>query len=146
MIATPMSLITLLCTIALGWNQERLARNAEEISALGKTLYERLATLGEHFIKLGRSLDGAVDAYNKSVATIETRVLATARQFRNLGATQGDKEIPEIAPLDHTTRMLQKEELLPSGAAARLAAEEAPHRQAERGCLNPTICDVPVCG
>jgi DNA recombination protein RmuC len=124
MIATPMSLITLLRTIALGWNQERLARNAEEISALGKTLYERLATLGEHFIKLGRSLDGAVDAYNKSVATIETRVLTTARQFRDLGAVQGDKEIPEIAPLDHTTRMLQKEELLPSGAAARLAAEE----------------------
>jgi DNA recombination protein RmuC len=124
MIATPMSLITLLRTIALGWNQERLARNAEEISALGKTLYERLATLGEHFIKLGRSLDGAVDAYNKSVGAIETRVLTTARQFRDLGAAQGDKEIPDLTPLDHTTRMLQKEELLPSGAAARLAAEE----------------------
>jgi DNA recombination protein RmuC len=124
MIATPMSLITLLRAIAIGWSQERIARNAEEISELGRSLYDRLATLGEHLIKLGRSLDGAVDAYNKSVGTIETRVLSTARQFRDLGAAQGDKEIPEVPPLEHKTRMLQKEELLPSGAAARLAAEE----------------------
>jgi DNA recombination protein RmuC len=124
LIATPMSLITLLRAIAIGWSQERIAKNAEEISELGRSLYDRLATLGEHLIKLGRSLDAAVDAYNKSVGTIETRVLSTARQFRDLGAAQGDKEIPEIPPLEHKTRMLQKEELLPSAAAARLAAEE----------------------
>jgi DNA recombination protein RmuC len=124
MIATPMSLITLLRAIALGWRQERLARNAEEISTLGKTLYDRLSTLGDHLIKLGRSLDGAVEAYNKSIGTIERNVLAGARRFRDLGAASGDQEIPEIAPLDVKARMLQKEELLPSSAAARLAAEE----------------------
>jgi DNA recombination protein RmuC len=124
MIATPMSLITLLRAIALGWRQERLARNADEISALGKSLYERLSTLGDHLIKLGRNLDKAVESYNSSIGTIERNVLSTARKFRDLGAANGDQEIPEIAPLEHTTRMVQKEELLPSAAAARLAAEE----------------------
>ena len=123
-IATPMSLIALLRAIALGWRQERLARNAEQISALGKTLYERLSTLGDHLIKLGRNLDKSVESYNASIGAIERNVLSTARKFRDLGAANGDLEVPEIAPLEHTTRMLQKEELLPSAAAARLAAEE----------------------
>jgi DNA recombination protein RmuC len=123
-IATPMSLIALLRAIALGWRQERLARNADEISALGKVLYERLSTLGDHLIKLGRNLDKSVESYNASIGAIERNVLSTARKFRDLGAANGDQEIPEIAPLEHTTRMLQKEELLPSAAAARLAAEE----------------------
>ncbi len=123
-IATPMSLIALLRAIALGWRQERLARNAEQISALGKTLYERLSTLGDHLIKLGRNLDKSVESYNASIGAIERNVLSTARKFRDLGAANGDQEVPEIAPLEHTTRMLQKEELLPSAAAARLAAEE----------------------
>ncbi|HEV3416686.1 MAG TPA: DNA recombination protein RmuC [Pirellulales bacterium] len=126
MIATPMSLITLLRAIALGWRQERLARNAEEISTLGKVLYDRLSTLGDHLIKLGRSLDGAVRAYNESVGTLETRVLASARKFRDLGAASGDKEIPDMLQLDHTTRKLQRVELLPpsESAAAILAIED----------------------
>jgi DNA recombination protein RmuC len=124
MIATPSSLIALLRTIALGWRQQKLARNAEEICALGKTLHDRLSTLGEHLIKLGRSLGVAVNAYNDSIGTLENRVLSSARKFRDLGAAAGDREIAEIPPIDHTTRPLSREELLPSSPIARLAAEE----------------------
>ncbi|HKD36689.1 MAG TPA: DNA recombination protein RmuC [Pirellulales bacterium] len=124
MIATPMSLITLLRTIHVGWRQERLAREAETIGALGKNLYHRLTTLGEHLLKLGRTLKNSVEAYNDAIGAIEQNVLSAARKFRDLGAIQSDKEIPELAPLENMARMIQKEELLPSGAAARLAAEE----------------------
>jgi DNA recombination protein RmuC len=123
-IATPSSLIALLRTIALGWRQEKLARNAEEISSLGKELYERLATLGCHFGKLGDRLDKAVDAYNASIGTLESRVLPSARKFRDLGVANGDQEIAELAPVERKARPVDREELLPSAAAARLAAEE----------------------
>ena len=125
MIATPMSLITMLRAISLGWRQERLARNAEEISDLGKLLYERLSTLGDHLLKLGRSFV-PVNAYNDSVGAIENRVLASARKFRDLGAANGEKEIPEMVPLDIDVSC--KENLLPvvESTAARLAAAEGP--------------------
>ena len=123
-IATPSSLIALLRTIALGWRQEKLARNAEQISSLGKELYERLATLGIHFGKLGDRLDKAVEAYNASIGTLESRVLASARKFRDLGAANGEQEIAELAPIERKSRPVDREELLPSAAAARLAAEE----------------------
>ncbi len=124
MIATPSSLIALLRTIALGWRQEKLARNAEEISCLGKELYERLASLGGHFGRLGERLDKAVEAYNASIGTLQSRVLVSARKFRDLGAANGDEEIAELAPIEHKTRPVDREELLESGAVARRIALE----------------------
>ncbi len=126
MIATPLSLITLLRAVSVGWRQEAIARNAQEISELGKTLYKRLSTLGEHLMKLGRSLESSVDAYNKVVGNVETQVLSAARRFHDLKATSGAGEIDELTPVDLSPRKLQKIELLPSAerTASELARQE----------------------
>ncbi len=110
-LATPTTLIALLKAVAYGWRQEQVSRSAREISALGKELYERLSVLADHFMKMGKNLNQTTDAYNKAVGTLETRVLVTARKFRELGADSG-KDMPEPVPIETTTRAIQSEELL----------------------------------
>ena len=110
-IATPTTLIALLRAVAYGWRQEKLAENAKEIGDLGKDLYKRLANMGDHLAKLGKSLAGATDAYNKAVGSLETRVLITARKFKDLGTTGVDDEIDELPPVEVTPRLLQAPEL-----------------------------------
>lgn len=110
-IATPTTLIALLRAVAYGWRQERLAQNAKEISDLGRELYRRLASMGAHLAKLGKSLDGATEAYNKAVASLESRVLVTARRFKDLGATGVENAIEELSPVEVAPRMLQAPEL-----------------------------------
>jgi DNA recombination protein RmuC len=104
-LATPVSLIPLMLTIAYGWKQERLQENAQKISELGKSLYDRLCTLAGHFNELGTSLGRSVEAYNKAVGSLENRVLVAARRFRDWGvSTQG--ELTESSPLDVEPRKL----------------------------------------
>ena len=103
--ASPTTLIALLKAIAFGWNQEKLARNAKEISSLGKELHDRLRSLGTHFEAVGRGLDKAVESYNKAVGSLETRVMVSARKFSELGAPVTD-ELPAINIIDTTTRNL----------------------------------------
>jgi DNA recombination protein RmuC len=91
---------------AYGWRQERIADNAQEISNLGKELYERTRVLASHFLKLRKGLESSVDAFNKAVGSLESRVLVTARKFQELGAYAGD-DIDALEALDHFPRMLQ---------------------------------------
>ncbi len=104
-IATPTTLIGLLRAIAFGWRQEQIAENAERICELGRLLYDRIRTLGEHFDDVGRSLARTTAAFNKAVGSMESRVLPAARRFRELGAATGD-DIPLLEALDQQPREL----------------------------------------
>ena len=108
-LATPTTLITLLRAVAYGWRQEALTENALKISQLGKTLYERLVKLAAYFAELGRQLDKSVHSYNEAVGSLESRVLVTARRFKELGISSKD-DIPELAPLEKNARSLQSPE------------------------------------
>ena len=109
--ATPLTLVALLRAVAYGWTQERLADNARKISDLGKELYGRVATLTQHFRALGQSLGKSVRAYNDAVASLEGRVLSSARKFKELGATP-QNEILELEPIERSAREIQAPELL----------------------------------
>jgi DNA recombination protein RmuC len=103
--ASPTTLIALLKAVAYGWNQEKLARNAQEISALGKELHDRLRLLGAHIENVGKGLDRAVESYNKAVGSLESRVMVSARKFVELGSPVTE-EIAELNPIETTTRNL----------------------------------------
>jgi DNA recombination protein RmuC len=94
--ASPTTLITLLRTVAFGWRQERLAESAAEISALGQDLHDRLRVFSGHLADCGKGLERAVAAYNGAIGSFESRVMVSARRFRELGAgTGGEVELLE---------------------------------------------------
>lgn len=111
-LATPTTLIALLRAISYGWRQETLTREAQQISALGKDLYNRVRIMAGYFTAMRKSLDGTVLAYNRAVSSLEARVLPAARRFKDLGAVGGD-DIPQLEAVDQQPRALQAGELLP---------------------------------
>ena len=118
LIATPTTLVALLKAVAFGWRQDSIAQNAQEISDLGRELYDRIRTLGEHFADVGDHLGKSVQAYNRAVGSLEKRVLPQARRFQTLGAA-GSRELGvldaiEIAPVPLTAAELRV--VLPAGA------------------------------
>ena len=113
LIATPTTLIGLLRTVAYGWRQETIAESAKEVSDLGRELYKRLATLTEHFSKVGDRLQSAVKAYNESVGSFERSVLPGARRLKDHGISSSS-ELAELKEIDLVPRTVKTPEL-PAG-------------------------------
>jgi DNA recombination protein RmuC len=106
-IASPASLMALLKAAAYGWRQESIAENAREISVLGQELHTRLGVMVEHLARLGKTLGTAQESYNSAIASFESRVLVSARKFKDLGAASQQAEIIELRPVDGGMRRLQ---------------------------------------
>ena len=111
LITTPTSLIAVLRAVHYGWRQEKVAESARAVSELGRELHGRLGTLAGHFMKLGRSLDSSVKAYNETVGSLESRVLVTARKLSEHGAASGGEELPEPQQVETAARSVQAAEL-----------------------------------
>ena len=117
--ATPLTLLALLKAAALGWRQEQVARNAEEIQLIGRELYERLRTLVSHLEAVGRSIKQAGDSYDRFVGSLEQKVLPGARRFRELGV-HATEELESPEPLQLSLRSVTKAELLERAEAEEL--------------------------
>lgn len=103
-VATPTTLMALLRAVAYGWRQEQLTAHAQEAGRLGKDLYERMAVLAEHLNDIGLSLGKSVVAYNKAVGSLESRVLPSARKFKELGISS-DRELSVVESVDAVPRV-----------------------------------------
>jgi DNA recombination protein RmuC len=111
LISTPTNFIALIKAIAYGWQEEKLAQNAQEVATLARELYERIGKFGEHLTGLGRALRQAVGKYNESVGSFEGRVLPQARKFERLGVVGAGSELPQLAQVELDPRALTAPEL-----------------------------------
>jgi DNA recombination protein RmuC len=109
-LASPATLITMLRTVASSWREQKIAESARTVSELGRELYERLATMIDHFATVGKRLDSAVQAYNQTVGSLERRVLVSARRFADQGVPVS-KELVELAPIEKSAQTPQTIEL-----------------------------------
>ncbi len=104
-LASPTTLVALLRAVAYGWRQEQMAKSAQQVSDLGKQLYERLGVFIGHLSNVGRRLRSTTEAFNQAVGSLEARVLPSARRFRDLGAAGGE-ELGQLEPVDVQPRGL----------------------------------------
>jgi len=130
LLATPTNLVAIARTVAMVWKQDQLAREAIEIGAAGKELYDRLATAAEHLKGVGSGLDRAVRKYNDFVGSFERNVLASGRRLRDKGIEIGRREIEAVPPVESLPRHAESgadaepgEALLIDGAKAGAAQD-----------------------
>jgi len=119
-LAAPSTLVPLLWTVAFAWRQEQLTRSAEQISQLGRELYERMSVFVRHLEAVGKSLNKTVENYNRVVGSLERRVLPSARRFKELGAGTAE----EIATLDQVHAAAGTPPQLEAGQANNAEAEQ----------------------
>jgi DNA recombination protein RmuC len=128
LLASPITLIALLTTVAYSWRQEALTENFREVAALGRELYDRLATFAGHLDDVRKRLDGAVQSYNQAAGSFESRVLVTARRMKDLNVTTAE-ELPPADPIDTVPRVLKQMGLmgLPDGVAESESGDDPTH-------------------
>ena len=124
-IATPTTLVTMLRTAQYAWQQEALSQNARAVFDLGRELYERLIAMGKHVEGLGKALGNAVSTYNKTIGSLESKVLVTARKLNQLGVVEGELKPP--AAIEETIRALSAADLI-TDAGPELVAAASPVR------------------
>ena len=125
LLASPLTLIAMLTTVAHSWRQEALTENYREVARLGKEFYERLATFADRFDEIRKRLDGAVQAYNEAAGSFESRILVSARRLRDLEVTTAS-ELPPADPIERVPRVLKQVGLmgLPDEALAASDVDE----------------------
>src|SRR5271166_3707228 len=126
-VASPITLISLLRAVAYGWNQKNLAESAREISKAGKTLYQRLSTMAWNFEDIGKRLGGAVDSYNKAVGSMERSVFPIARKLPELDRSLSAADLPDLHQVEKTPRQLESPDwqLQPDPEPLSLVSEDA---------------------
>ena len=108
LVVTPTTLFALCKAVAYGWRVEEQAKGAQQIADLGRELYKRIAVMGEHAQRLGKSLDDSVKRYNQFAGSLETQVLTQARRFEELSVDHEGRQVPELAPVETGVRELTK--------------------------------------
>jgi DNA recombination protein RmuC len=127
LIATPTTLVGLLRTVELGWRQEQIAEQAQEIAAAAQELHSRMGVFLTHFAKAGRQLNSAGNAFDEAVGSLETRIVPQLRRIEEMGAASG-KELEQPRRVDRKVRPVLAEELRgleaadPDGPAVDLPA------------------------
>ena len=124
LVVTPTTLFALCKAVAYGWRVEEQAKGAQEIAALGRELYKRIAVMGEHAQRLGKSLEDSVKRYNGFAASLETQVLTQARRFEELSVDHEGRDLPELSPIETGVRELTK--LAGEMRAERAERDDAP--------------------
>jgi DNA recombination protein RmuC len=125
LLASPITLIAMLTTVAHTWRQDALTQNYREVARLGKELHERLATFAGHFDDVRRRLDGAVQSYNSAAGSLEARVMVSARRLKDLDITTAE-ELPVAEPIDTVPRVLRQAGLMGLPDGVEVAEETEP--------------------
>ena len=123
-IATPTTLFALLSALAYGWQQANVTENARKIALLGKELYESFAPFVGHWNDLGASLNKTVLVYNKTIGSLQNRILAKARGLKNLGVSVGET-LPEVLEIPEIAQSVQIPELMAAEAETPEPADDA---------------------
>ncbi|HEV2319254.1 MAG TPA: DNA recombination protein RmuC, partial [Verrucomicrobiae bacterium] len=104
-LATPASLIAILRSVSVSWQQQAQTENAQQIAEAATEFYSRVVKFMEHFEKIRSGLERATLAFNEATASFQSRIRPAGERLANLGAASSMKVLPELQPLDNTLRL-----------------------------------------